>query len=328
MTTTETTAQHSPRASISVIVPSFNCGRFIAEALDSILAQTLQPEQIIVVDDGSTDDTAAVVGRYTDPRIRYIRKQHGGAASARNAGLDLARGEYLTFLDADDRWRPIFIEMLHAYLTDDPTAACVFSNFVRFQHATGKLLRDQFQLYPELQRPTLLREAPYAHGRIPKEQAFRALVACGEIPARTQVMMFRRHMIEPLRFDSSLVLGDDTNFALRAFMAGGVVFTDAVLAEVRQHDGNAAGDNGGMALHKLNGLKALAPHVTRESDLPAYRDRLVRAHVETALQQAKAGRIRAGLQTFREGVRVPGSPMRKLKGLMRLAVTVPLGLAK
>ena len=316
------------QASVSVIVPSYNCGRFIAEALDSILGQTLQVEQIVVVDDGSKDDTAQVVARYTDPRIQYIHQKNAGVAAARNTGLNAARGEYITFLDADDRWRPTFVETLHAFLAEDPTVACVFSNFVRFQHATGEILRDQFTYYPELKRPSLLRDAPHAHGRIPKERAFSALVACGEIPAYTQVMMFRRSLVASARFDQSLVLGEDTNFALQTFMLGGVVFTDEVLAEVRRHDTNATRDFGEMAVHKLNGLKALKPQVTRSLDLVAYHDRLIKAHIDAALYQARTGRVRAGLRTYRDTFGVPGSAMRKLKGSLRMAIALPKALLK
>lgn len=321
-------AAHAPRASISVIVPSYNSARFIGEALDSILAQTLQPEQIIVVDDGSTDDTAQVVRRYTDRRIEYISTPHAGVASARNTGLDAARCEYISFLDADDRWRPIFLEMMHEFLSEDPTAASMFSNFVRFQHPGGELLGDQFQKYPEIKRPVLLRDAPYAHGRIPREKAFSALVACSDIPAYTQVMMFRRNMIENVRFDATLKLGEDTNFALKVYLAGGVVFTDVVLAEVRRHDANATRDPDERVIHNIDGLRALEPHVTRETDRRAYQDRLVRAHIDAAVYQARQGRVRAGLRTYRDTFRVPGSALRKLKGSMRMALAVPRGLAR
>lgn len=320
-------ASNAPRASISVIVPSYNSARFIGEALDSILAQTLQPEQIIVVDDGSSDGTAEVVRRYTDSRIQYIRTEHAGVASARNVGLDAARCEYISFLDADDRWRPIFLEMMHAFLSEDPTAASVFGNFVRFRHPSGELLGDQFKSYPEIKRPKLLEGAPFAHGRIPREKAFSALVACSDIPAYTQVMMFRRSIIGQLRFEPTLRLGEDTNFVLKAYLAGGVIFTDVVLADVRRHDANATRHPEEMVIHNLNGLKALAPHVTRDSDLRAYRDRLVRAHLDAAVYQARQGRVRAGLRTYRETFSVPGSTWRKLKGSMRMALSLPRGLA-
>lgn len=320
--------ERPPRASVSVIVPSYNCGRFIAAAIDSILAQTLQTEQIVIVDDGSTDDTAQVVRGYTDPRIHYIRQENAGVAAARNTGLNAARGEYVAFLNADDRWLPTFVETAHGFLAEDPTLACVFANFVRFDHTTGKVLSHQFQHYPELRRPTVLRDAPNAHGRIPREKAFSALVACGEIPAPLQVMMFRRSLIETARFDQSLGVGNDTNFALEAFMFGGVVFTDEVLAEVREHDDKVTSDPGELAVRRLNGLKAFAPHVTRSVDVAAYQDRLVRAHIEAAVNQTKLGRVRAGLRTYRDSFGVPGSPLRKLKGSVRMAMTLPEGLSK
>lgn len=326
--TSSKTEQVAGRAAVSVIVPSYNCGRFIAEALDSILGQTLQVEQIVVVDDGSKDDTEKVVARYTDPRVQYIKQNNAGVASARNTGLNACRGEFVTFLDADDRWRPTFVEKMVRLLSEDLTVACVFSNFVRFQHATGEILKDQFQYYPELRQPVFYADAPHAHGRIPKELAFSVLVACGEIPAYTQVMMFRRSLIENTRFEQSLVLGEDTNFALKSFLQGGVVFTDEVLCEVRRHDTNATRDFGEMKVHKLNGLKALSPHVTREIDVVAYRDRLIKAHIDAALYQTKLGRVKAGLRTYRDTFRVPGSFMRKIKGSVRMAMVLPLGLTK
>jgi glycosyltransferase involved in cell wall biosynthesis len=312
-------------ASVSVIVPGCNRGRFIAQAIDSILGQTLQPEQIIIVDDGSTDDTEQVVRRYRDARIEYIKQQHAGVASARNTGLNAARCDFVTFLDADDRWRPTFIERMHGFVAEDPTVACAFANFVRFQDTTGEVSRDQFQNYPELRRPVLLRDMPNAHGRIPREKAFSALVACGEIPAHLQVMIFRRSLIDSIRFEAP---GADTRFALQTFLRGGVIFTDEVLAEVRRLDNEATREDAETAVHKLDGLKALAPHVTRGVDLAAYHDRLVRAHLDTALSQARSGRVRAGLHHYREGLRLPGSRMRKIKGSVRLALVLPKALAR
>jgi glycosyltransferase involved in cell wall biosynthesis len=315
-------------APVSVIVPSYNCGRFIAEAIDSVLAQTLQPEQIVIVDDGSTDDTRQVVGRYDDPRLQFIHQQNSGVAAARNTGLNAARCEYVTFLDAADRWQPAFIEIMHGFLADDPAAVCAFANFVRFPPAAGEALKDQFRYYPELRRPTLLRDAPNAFGRIPRERAFGALVACGDIPAYLQAMMFRRRVIETVRFDPSLALGSDIHFALQTFLLGGVIFTDEVLTEVRQRDGNARRNLGEIAVHTLHALKALARHVTRDVDVAAYRDRLIKAHIDAALDQTKLGRVGAGWRTYRDSFRVPGSPLRKFKGSARMALALAGGRAK
>jgi glycosyltransferase involved in cell wall biosynthesis len=90
---------------ISCIVPVFNGERYLEEALDSILAQTYRPLEVIVVDDGSTDGTAGVAARYGE-RIAYLFQPNAGPAAARNRGLAAARGEFVAFLDADDLWHP------------------------------------------------------------------------------------------------------------------------------------------------------------------------------------------------------------------------------
>lgn len=90
---------------VSCIIPVYNGAAYLAEALDSILAQTFPVSEIIVVDDGSTDDTAAVAAKYA-PRVAYLRQENRGPASARNAGLAIATGEFISFLDADDTWHP------------------------------------------------------------------------------------------------------------------------------------------------------------------------------------------------------------------------------
>lgn len=327
MATPEPTSTSRPQASISVILPCYNGGGLIAEALDSILEQTLGVEQIIVVDDGSSDDTAKVVGGYKNRRIQYLHRPHEGMASACNAGLDAARGEFITFLHAGDRWSPAFAERMHDFLAEDPGIACTFGNFVHLDASTGKMLGDQFQLYPEIKRPVLLRDAPHAHGRIPKERAFGALVTCSDIPAYLQVMMFRRSAIENLRFEPALGQGADTSFALQAFMRGMVVFTDEVLAIVRQSTGKAAPDPD-LAVPKLTGLKALAPHVTRDRDVAPYRERLIKAHIDAALALMKRGQVRAGLRTYKEAFEFPGSGLRKFQGSLRLFAALPQGLAK
>jgi glycosyltransferase involved in cell wall biosynthesis len=90
---------------ISCIIPVYNGERYLGEAIDSILAQTSRPLEIIVVDDGSTDGTAEVAAGYGD-RLSYVRQNNAGPAAARNLGLNLAQGEFVAFLDADDLWHP------------------------------------------------------------------------------------------------------------------------------------------------------------------------------------------------------------------------------
>jgi glycosyltransferase involved in cell wall biosynthesis len=90
---------------VSCILPVFNCERYLAEALDSVFAQDYRPLEIVVVDDGSTDGTPAVIAAYSD-RLRAIRQDNAGPSAARNQGIRIARGEFIAFIDADDRWHP------------------------------------------------------------------------------------------------------------------------------------------------------------------------------------------------------------------------------
>lgn len=96
---------------VSVIVPNYNHGRYLGDAIDSILAQTYQQHETIVIDDGSTDNSREVAAAYGD-QIRYIYKDNAGLSAARNTGLENARGEFVALLDADDMYEPNFMEKL------------------------------------------------------------------------------------------------------------------------------------------------------------------------------------------------------------------------
>lgn len=91
------------RPLISVIIPVYNCERYLAEAVESVLAQTYRPIEVIVVDDGSTDGSADIAKRFGSS-VRYTLQPHSGAGAARNRGIAVARGSFLAFLDSDDLW--------------------------------------------------------------------------------------------------------------------------------------------------------------------------------------------------------------------------------
>lgn len=112
-------------STVSVIIPAYNQGHFLAEAVNSVLAQTYAHFEIIVVDDGSTDDTAVVAHRFTDPRVRYVYKQNGGLSSARNEGLRHAQGNYISYLDSDDCFLPEKLQILTDELSARPDVGFV-----------------------------------------------------------------------------------------------------------------------------------------------------------------------------------------------------------
>src|SRR5712692_4293853 len=95
---------------VSVVIPVYNGERYLAEAISSVLDQTYKNFELIVVDDGSTDQSAAVVRSFTDDRIRYLYQSNGGASKARNLGVAASRGTVIAFLDSDDVWLPHKLE--------------------------------------------------------------------------------------------------------------------------------------------------------------------------------------------------------------------------
>jgi glycosyltransferase involved in cell wall biosynthesis len=126
---------------ISVIMPVYNGEQFIEQAIDSLLAQTFQDWELVVVDDGSTDSTPQILKRYVDPRIVVIRQENGGEACARNTGLDHMRGEYMAFLDADDIYFPNALEDLSSFLDSNPNYGVVFSDGYIFDQNDNQMMR-------------------------------------------------------------------------------------------------------------------------------------------------------------------------------------------
>lgn len=116
---------------VSVVIPAYNSARFIGHALRSVRTQTYQPHEVIVVDDGSTDDTRAVVAA-AGADIRYIRQPNQGVSAARNAGLAAATGELICFLDADDLWEADKLRAQVDFMRDHPDVGLVFSDESEF----------------------------------------------------------------------------------------------------------------------------------------------------------------------------------------------------
>jgi len=125
---------------VSVVIPAYNAAWCVGQAIDSALAQSFVDREIIVVDDGSTDDTPRVLAGYGS-RIRIVSKPNGGLSSARNAGVAAAQGEFVAFLDADDRWLPAKLARQVALMREEPRLAFC-STAARVQAPGGKVLNE------------------------------------------------------------------------------------------------------------------------------------------------------------------------------------------
>jgi glycosyltransferase involved in cell wall biosynthesis len=114
---------------VSVIIPTYNRASLVVEAIESVFRQTALPREIIVIDDGSTDDTARVLKPFED-RIMFARQENQGVGAARNRALAMANGQYLAFLDSDDIWLEFKLEMQVAIMEKNPAIGFLFSDFL------------------------------------------------------------------------------------------------------------------------------------------------------------------------------------------------------
>ncbi len=139
-----------PTPKITVIIPVFNTEKYLAEAIGSVLSQTVKPAGIIVVDDGSTDNSTEVARQF-EPLVRLICQENKGAGAARNTGIINASGEYLAFLDADDLWTENKLEIQLSYLQNNPGTDMVLGYVEQFISAG---LPDDYKsnLKPELEK--------------------------------------------------------------------------------------------------------------------------------------------------------------------------------
>jgi len=119
---------------ISVIIPVYNYDRYLGEAIESVLSQTYQHLEVIVVDDGSTDRSGEVAKSFAGRGVQYCQQVHAGIGPARNKGVELAQGEYLAFLDADDRWPLEKIERQLRAFENDPALEMVFGYALQLQN--------------------------------------------------------------------------------------------------------------------------------------------------------------------------------------------------
>jgi glycosyltransferase involved in cell wall biosynthesis len=127
----------APAPTVSVVIPAYNVAWCVRKAIDSVLAQDWRDLEIIVVDDGSTDDTATVLAGYGDA-IRVVAQPNGGMSNARNAGIRAARGEFIAFLDADDWWLPTKLSRQVRLMRDQPEVGFC-SCAARVEHMDGSL---------------------------------------------------------------------------------------------------------------------------------------------------------------------------------------------
>ena len=246
----------SPDERVSVIIPCYNQAHYLGDALASIAAQTHGQPEVIVVDDGSTDNAVEVAKRY--PGVRYVRQDNGGLAAARNTGIRHSTGDRLVFLDADDRLLPSALRVGLTGLAARPGHAFVYGRW-RLIGADGSVLPTSDQ------------------GQV-DDDPYRELLRMCFISTPAAVMYRRAAVIAAGGFDTTVSPSADYDLYLRLTRRWPVSCHGELVAEYRRHGANMTLDRGMMLDAELTVLHRQWPHVSHDPDLVrAYREGLRRS---------------------------------------------------
>jgi len=236
---------------VSIIIPTYNRAHLIVECLESVLSQTYGDYEVIVVDDGSTDNTEDVIKPYLD-RIRYIKQENKGNAGARNSGIDLAKGEILAFNDSDDLWFPDKLEKQVDYLDKHSEVDMVCGNGVFF----GNHKLEGKNVVPEK------RSVPLERNGVTLSDIFM------KSSLRTPTMVVRRKVFDVVGgFDPDFKVCVDLDFAFRVLMQFSVAFMNEPLFKLRKHDGHVGGDSERRTLYNIKAIEKLLTNYPEARDI-------------------------------------------------------------
>jgi len=265
---------------VSIVIPAYNASQWIAETLESVLAQSFSDFEVIVVDDGSTDNTANVVSRFK--RVQYIHKPNGGEGSARNVGIQAAQGEYIAFVDSDDLWFPDKLRLQLEFLKQTRMGWVYCDGYV-FDGSSGKDLHkfsDVTQLHSgDILRPLFFRDF---------------------IPSPTPVI--HRSVLEDVGYfnESRLIqMREDWELWLRIAARHPIGFVNRPLVRYRKHAGsNTAGENPLIAFESLKAVieSAAAREPVRLG--PSKNLALALLHIEIGRSLAGKGNLQDARRVF------------------------------
>lgn len=237
---------------VSVIIPAYNCESFIGRAVQSVLDQDYRDLEIIVINDGSTDNTVQALAPIQD-RICLLQQKNAGVAAARNAGLRIARGELVAFLDADDWWAPSRLSVQLAALKSFPETGMVFSDFAVADSTGANLMpRGIRWKYGSVRNADTTPwqkifcnsvsvhwdgSEIYQHAAVAYQGHIAQKLFCGNF-INTSTVLLRREVIERFgEFDQTLDTEEDYDYWLRVANEWPLAYVDAPLATFRKSPG-------------------------------------------------------------------------------------------
>jgi glycosyltransferase involved in cell wall biosynthesis len=277
---------------VSVVITSYNYARFIGQAIQSVLDQTYRDLQIIVVDDGSTDETRAVLDRFGSA-ITCIYQQNQGKSAALNQGLALAQGQYVAFLDSDDYWLPDAVAARVAAFEAEPTIGVVYGR--------ARVIDEKGQFQPY----TLGAPEPYPG------QTFKSLL-CG-VFVYFLTLMVRRDCLQAVggRFDPDFGTTNDWELYLRLSRVCRFHYLNRPLACYRVHSSNWSSNPALMAEQMTRLIDRTLAATDLPNEVQKAKDMIYRnLYTSIALEYLKAGRGREALGYLFKAARVSRRPVR------------------
>lgn len=237
---------------VSVILPTYNRAALLGTAIESVLGQSFRDWELIVVDDGSADETGKLVRRYrdSDGRVCYLRAEHRGVSAAMNAGIRTASGEFIARIDSDDRWLPDLLETEVAILEARPEIGVVYSR--------GQWMDEDLNPLS-----TVVGQTPHFPGDTLRSMLW------GDATCNITVVVRRECFDRVGFFDESLATSEDWDMWLRVAVHYEFVFVDRVLAHIRRHDGNATGVQGPSLAAFLGARRKVLDRFFGRGDLSA-----------------------------------------------------------
>jgi|CXWL01.1.fsa_nt_gi glycosyltransferase involved in cell wall biosynthesis len=237
---------------VSVVIPAYNCGNYIGETLESVLKQDYPRLEVIVVDDGSTDNTKDVVVAFSSDRVRYVYQVNsGGPSGPRNTGIQHARGQFVAFLDADDIMLPGKLQCAVQLLERDPTLGLVFANFVKFDEVNGQHSGSFLDTYENFWRLPKTQVGDFQYV-IKADVAYDGLIVENYI-GTSGVVVPKKVLAQVGPFDLQLRGPEDYDMWLRIAFAYDIGYVDMIGHRYRLRTGGITG---------LGDVK-LVPHLIR-----------------------------------------------------------------
>lgn len=315
-------AVEASRPVVSVVVPCHNAATYLPESLGSILGQSAAALEVILVDDGSTDDPGSVVDRLGDARIRFFSiPASGGPSRPRNLGIEQARGDFVFFFDADDVMLPGKIAAQLAAFAAHPELALTFTNF-RVIGADGALLNPDFLAGYETFHAVLARGLTAAGG-LHRDALFHGLL-CASFIGTSGVAVRRSVLAGTGGFDPSLASSEDADLWLRVARGHDCGYVDIVGHCYRRHPGSIMHQvEARHPLARIEVIRRNLPHVTDPETARVVQRRLAENHVALGFIWQRRGDARRARANYREALRLSPSA-GALAGYLKCLVGGPL----